>query len=163
MSGSVEERQHAVNTPEARTPTGDAFSALVVEVLRCADLLRAAGDELARPEGLTSAQWRVLAVLEHGGSTVAQIARALGLARQSVQRVADTVVVAGLAAYVDNPDDRRAQLAELSDEGRRALEAIQTRQVAWANEVAGSTQPTRFREAAAFLHEIARSLTAPAS
>ena len=105
----------------------------------------------------------MLAVLEHGSSTVAQIARALGLARQSVQRVADTVVAAGLAAYVDNPADRRAQLAELTDDGRRALEAIQARQIAWANDVAAAAQPTRFREAAAFLHEIARSLTTPAS
>ena len=148
---------------KSRTPAGDAFSALVVEVLRCADLLRAAGDELARPEGLTSAQWRVLAVLEHGSSTVAQIARALGLARQSVQRVADTVVAAGLAAYVDNPADRRAQLAELTDDGRRALEAIQTRQIGWANDAAASSAPSRFREAAAFLHEVAKSLTAPGS
>jgi DNA-binding MarR family transcriptional regulator len=66
-------------------------------------LLAAAGDALARPAGHTSARWRVLAAVEDGTSTVSQIARLWGLARQSAQRVADALVREGWAAYEKNP------------------------------------------------------------
>src|SRR5215212_4988185 len=93
-----------------RTPAGDALSALAVQVLRLAGVLLDVGDALAKPMGQTAARWRVLAALEHGTSTVAALARALGQARQSVQRVADLLASEGFAEYVDNPDDRRALL-----------------------------------------------------
>ena len=54
---------------------------------------------------------------------VAEIARrvGLGLARQSVQRVADLLVERGWARFRDNPSHRRAKLLEPTDEGRAAL------------------------------------------
>jgi DNA-binding MarR family transcriptional regulator len=61
------------------------------------------GDAVARPVGQTSARWRVLAAVEEAPATVSQIARAWGLARQSVQRVADALVGEGWAAYEENP------------------------------------------------------------
>ena len=146
--------------PGRRTAAGDAFSALVVEVLRAADLIRAAGDELARPDGLTSAQWRVMAVLEVAPVTVAQAARALGLARQSVQRVADTIVTAGLAAYVDNPADRRAHLAQLTEAGAAALRSIQGRQVAWADACAVGVSATDLQATRTFLATLAERVGA---
>src|SRR6476659_9181886 len=106
-------RQHAVKRPterSVRSPSGDAFSSLVVQVLRLGGLLTAAGDALAAPAGQTSARWQVMAGAEHAPMTVAQIARRLGLTRQSVQRVADLLEREGLAIYEDNPDDMRAQL-----------------------------------------------------
>lgn len=146
--------------PGTRTAAGDAFSGLVVEVLRAADLIRSAGDEIARPDGLTSAQWRVMAVLEFAPVTVAQAARTLGLARQSVQRVTDAIVAAGLAVYVENPADRRAQIARLTDAGVAALRSIQGRQIAWANRCADGLTPAELVAAAAFLHRLAERLGA---
>ena len=58
---------------------------------------RSASGALAEPAGQTSARWRVLATVEDGPSTVAQVARSWGLARQSVQRVADVLVKEGQA------------------------------------------------------------------
>ena len=99
-------------------------------------LLVAAGDDLARPVGQTSARWQVLAGIEHGPTTVAHIARQLGLARQSVQRVADLVVADGLAAYEENPAHRRAKLlADHARPARTPSRAIQAAQRAWANEL----------------------------
>ena len=66
---------------------------------------------------------------------VAQIARALGLARQSVQRVADLLERDGLAAYEDNPDDLRAKLLCLTARGRAALATIQKAQRIWADDL----------------------------
>ena len=67
--------------------------------------------------------------------TVAQIARAWSLARQSVQRIADALERDGLVGYEDNPGHRRAKLVRLTPAGASALAQIQTAQQAWANEL----------------------------
>ena len=93
-------------------------------------LLAAAGDALARPAGQTSARWQVLAMVEDGDHTVAETARTLGLARQSVQRVADLLEADGLVRYVDNPRHRRARLIRLTERGsRRARRGSRRRSV----------------------------------
>src|SRR5919197_5544222 len=99
-----------------RTPAGEALSQLVVRVFQLNGLLTAAGDALARPAGQTTARWRVLAAVEAEPASVARIARAWSLARQSVQRVADDLERAGLVAYEDNPNHRRAKLVRLTPE-----------------------------------------------
>jgi len=129
MSGTLPERQYAVN----RSTAGDAFSELVVTVFQLEGALSAAGDALAHPAGQTSARWRVLAAVEPAPLTVAQIARAWRLARQSVQRVADLLERDGLVTYEDNPAHRRAKLVQLTAAGRATLERIQAAQHTWAN------------------------------
>jgi DNA-binding MarR family transcriptional regulator len=135
MSRDTQETRRSTRsgTREERTPAGDAFSLLAITVLRLAGHLTATGDSLARPAGQTSARWQVLATVEEEPMTVAAIARALGLARQSVQRVADLLDGDGLAVYVDNPDDRRAMLLQLTPRGRSALRTIQAAQRGWAD------------------------------
>jgi len=107
----------------------------VVQVFRVDGALTAAGDALARPTGQTTARWRVLAAVERQPLTVAQIARAWSLARQSVQRVADALEQEGLVSYEDNPGHRRAKLLRLTPAGEDALAQIQAAQQAWANEL----------------------------
>jgi DNA-binding MarR family transcriptional regulator len=133
MSPSLPKGQHAVNPP--RTADGESLSRLVVQVFRLDGAFTAAGDGLARPAGQTSARWRVLAAVEPRPLTVAQIARAWSLARQSVQRIADALERDGLLSYEDNPGHRRAKLAALTPEGRDALGRIQAAQQAWANDL----------------------------
>ena len=101
----------------SRTPAGDALSELVVHVFRLNGLLVSTGDSLAQPAGQTSARWRVLATVEDGPSTIAQIARDWGLARQSVQRVADVLVEERYCLYEENPGHRRAQLLRITPRG----------------------------------------------
>ena len=106
-----------------------------MQVFRLDGALTAAGDALARPAEQTSARWRVLASVERQPLTVAQIARAWSLARQSVQRIADALEQDGLVGYEDNPGHRRAKLLRLTPEGASALAQIQAAQQAWANEL----------------------------
>ena len=133
MTRRLSERQHAVN--QSRRPAGEALSRLVVQVFRLDGALTVAGDALARPAGQTSARWRVLAAVEPRPLTVAQIARAWSLARQSVQRIADALERDGLVGYEANPDHRRAKLVRLTPAGENALAQIQTAQRAWADEL----------------------------
>ena len=133
MERSIANRQYAVNT--RRSAEGEALSGLVVQIFRLDGALATAGDALARPAGQTSARWRVLAALEQEPRTVAQIARAWSLARQSVQRIADALERDGLLTFEENPGDRRARLATLTPAGRTALARIQAAQQAWANDL----------------------------
>jgi DNA-binding MarR family transcriptional regulator len=116
----------------ASTPAEEAFTRLVLLVFRLNGLLLEAGDRLAAPAGQTSARWQVMGVIDHGPLTVSQIARAMGLRRQSVQRTADLLAADGVAEYLDNPADRRAKLVSLTAPGRRALRVIERAQFEWA-------------------------------
>jgi DNA-binding MarR family transcriptional regulator len=105
----------------------------VVLVFQLNGRLVAAGDELAQMAGQTSARWLVLAAVESAPASVADIARMLSLARQSVQRVADVLEQDGLAEYQDNPAHRRAKLLQLTPKGSAALRTIQAAQQPWAD------------------------------
>ena len=166
MPGTIPKRQHPVNVrtparasrPTPRTPAGDAFSRLVVKVIQLHGSLTAAGDDLARPAGQTSARWQVLAAADNAPTTVAQIARALNLARQSVQRVADLLEADGLAVYQENPGHRRAKLVALTPKGRRALRSIQAAQRVWADRLGAGIGEAELLRAGATLDKALRAL-----
>ncbi len=155
MSGTLPKRQPAV---KSRGPAGDAFSALVVQVMKLAGALEEAGNELARPAGQSSARWQVLAAIEHAPSPVATIARALAHTRQSVQRIADLLVADGLARYTPNPAHQRAKLLELTPPGAAALRTIQAAQIDWARGIARGLTPAELDAARGTLAEIERRL-----
>lgn len=127
------------------------MAALAVRVLQIERRLTATGDALAEPFGQTSARWRVLASIEREPLSVAEVARAWGLARQSVQRVADLLERDGLVAYTANPRHARAKLVTLTAPGRRTLSAIQRAQTAWANDLGGRVGAAELRAAADLL------------
>jgi DNA-binding MarR family transcriptional regulator len=81
-------------------------------------------EELARPAGLTAARWQVLGAVLETPLPVAGIARAMGITRQSVQRIADLLVDQGLAEYLPNPSHRRAKLLRPTAEGLAAVRRI---------------------------------------
>ena len=141
-----------------RTAAGDAFSTFAILILRVGAYLAAAGDELSRPVGQTSARWQVLASIDDEPATVAQIARTLGLARQSVQRIADALADEGLAAYEDNPAHRRAKLLRLLPDGRAALRAIQAAQRPWADTLGALIGESDLRRASKTLEHVLQML-----
>jgi DNA-binding MarR family transcriptional regulator len=166
MSERLVNGQHTVNSGSgagSRTAAGDAISELVVLVFQLDGVLTAVGDELAKPAGQTSARWRVLASVEDDPATVSQIARAWGLARQSVQRVADALVREGWAAYQENPGHRRAQLLRLTPRGRRALRRIQEAQRSWADALGAEMGEADLRQASSVLARVLQVLRAEIS
>jgi DNA-binding MarR family transcriptional regulator len=120
-----------------RTPAGDAFTEIVTRGLLLGALLEEAGDALTATDGQSAARWKVLGVIAKEERTVAKIALSLKLSRQSVQRVADVLAADGLAEYLHNPDDRRANLLALTSRGRHILSAIRDKQCRWANKIGG--------------------------
>lgn len=150
---SVRSRQDPVNA-------GEAFDALLAQVIDLTRLFTAAGERIARAGDQTLARWLVLEQVQDEPATVAEIARALRLARQSVQRVADLLVAGGLATYEDNPRHRRAKLVRPTPAGREALRTIQRRQRAWAGALGTEIGADRLAEATEILAVVRRAVEA---
>jgi DNA-binding MarR family transcriptional regulator len=108
-----------------------------------------------------STRWRVLAAIDEAPLSVAQIARAWWLTRQSVQRVADVLVEDGLATYEDNPNHRRAKLVRITPRGLSALREIRLRQRAWAESLGEEIGERELRETNETLARVLDALTAP--
>jgi DNA-binding MarR family transcriptional regulator len=140
------------------TTEGDAFGEIILEVFRLNGRLIDAGDSIAAPVGQTSARWQVLGAVAGGPASVAQVAREMGLARQSVQRTADLLAADGLVRYADNPHHRRAKLVTMTPKGQRALDYIGRRQARWANRIGGQHDLEQMRTAAAVLRRLRESL-----
>ena len=121
---------------QVRTSSAEALTELILEVFRVNGDLLAAGNQITKPSGQTSARWQVLGALREGPLTVATIAREMGLARQSVQRTTDALAEDRVVEFLDNPAHRRAKLVRLSAQGQEVLGEISRRQVAWTNGLA---------------------------
>jgi DNA-binding MarR family transcriptional regulator len=141
-----------------RSDKGGAFAELVIEVFRLNGQLLQAGDELAKPVGLTSSRWQVLGVVEHAPASVAHVAREMGLSRQSVQRTADLLAEDGLVEYADNPHHRRAKLVQMTPRGREALDYVKRRQADWTDRIGGEHGLEDLRTAVTVLRRARESL-----
>ena len=114
--------------PGEQTSTGDdlatAYRLLIADVYELAGASRRTSEALAGRLGQTVARWHLLSVISEGPRSVAGAARRLGLARQSVQRVADRLVAEGLAVAEPDPADARAPQLALTLAGRRVLDRL---------------------------------------
>ena len=108
-----------------------AFQDVLLALFQLHGRVLEAADVMSGGFGLTGARWQVMKVAARQGLTVSQIARRLGLKRQSVQRTVDQLAGQGLVELAPNTDHRRASLVGLSAEGRRILAALESRQQAW--------------------------------
>jgi DNA-binding MarR family transcriptional regulator len=104
--------------------------------------------------GLTSARWQVLGALEAGPLPAAEIARRMGLKRQSVQRLVDVLAEEGIVAFEDNPLHRRAKLVRTTDEGSRRYARVTEIQREWAARVSRGLDPERLRAAAELMKDL---------
>lgn len=141
----------------------DAWTRFAENIFRLNGLLMRAGENITRPIGQSSARWQVLGGLGYGPKTVADIARHMGYARQSVQRVADILVTEGLVVQREKPGDRRTFLLELTPAGQEALGAIYQRQVAWSDRITRNLNPGQLEALASALLEIGNIVEADAN
>ena len=142
-------------TPK-HTQAAAVFTDLVLEVFRLNGRLLSAGDQLGRPEELTSARWQVLGAIELAGEpmSVAQIGRRMGLSRQAVQRVANDLEKHGFIRFEMNPDHLRAKLIVLSQKGEGALGRIKIIQIEWANALTSNMDARRIADALDVLRQL---------
>lgn len=149
-----------VSHPVRRTCEGQTATQVVLSTFRTNGLLLAAGDLLAGEEGLTSARWQVLGAisLANGPLTVPQIARRMGLTRQTVHATVRRLVRDGLLELAPNADHRRSQLVRLTEPGMATYSAIDGRQAVWVNRLAAGINRTDLETTARVLGELCRRL-----
>ncbi|MFJ9680150.1 MarR family winged helix-turn-helix transcriptional regulator [Streptomyces sp. NPDC101194] len=126
----------------------DSLSRTALGVFRLNGQFLAVSEALARPVGLTAAWWQVLGAVPAEPLSVSGIARAMGITRQSVRRIADLLVERGLAEYVPNPAHRRAKLLRPTEEGRTAASRIDPGHAEFAARLAAELGETEFAETA---------------
>lgn len=142
------------------TKAGNAFTELILETFRFNGRLLSAGDRLSKPFKLSSARWQVLGAIVEKPLSVAQIARNMGVARQSVQRLADNLEKTGIVEYTPNPDHGRAKLVRLNDKGHRVMKALTQSQIRWANEIASHTSSAEIASAVRLVRNLRLRLEA---
>jgi DNA-binding MarR family transcriptional regulator len=136
----------------------ELLSALAKTVFRLNGQLVAIGEELAIPSGMTGAWWQVLAAILRTPMSVSDVAREIGVTRQSVQRIADVLVERELAEYRTNPAHRRAKLLAPTDAGRAAVRRIAPGHAAFASRLAGELGVAAMEEALVATRRVSEAL-----
>ena len=145
-----------------RSPEGEKATAVILSAFRANGLLLAAGDQLAGEDGLTSARWQVLGAiaLAKRPLTVPQIARRMGLTRQSVHTTVSRLLADGLVELGANADHRRSQLVRLTELGQTRYEAIDQKQAVWVNQLVDGLRSSDLEATARTLNELCTRLEA---
>ena len=143
-----------------RTPAGVAATEVILSVFRANGLLVSSGDQLGASEDLTSARWQVIGAIALADRplTVPQIARRMGLTRQSVHATVRRLAADGLVELLPNADHRRSRLVRLTDLGERRYAAIDRRQIGWVNRLAHGLGRSDLETAARVLEELCARL-----
>lgn len=148
----------AKDVAERRTAAVDALTDLILRVFRLNGLLLGAAEDMARPAGLTAARWQVLGAVLREPHTVSEIARAMGLTRQSVQRLANALVADGMAEYLPNPGHRRAKLLQPTAAGWAAIDVIRPLQHAFTDRITRDIGADELRQAVALIDRLMERL-----
>ena len=115
-------RQWEERWPEAP----HAAMAAVTSIMRAQQILLARLNEALRPFGLTFPRYEALMLLSftrRGSLPLGKIGERLQVHRTSVTNIIDKLEADGLVRRVPHEQDRRATLAEITDEGRRVARA----------------------------------------
>jgi DNA-binding MarR family transcriptional regulator len=146
-----------------KLPKSVALTDLVLEIFRLNGLLVASGDALVAEIGLTSARWQVVGAvgLQQGRAPVAHIANAMGLTRQSVQRIANELEKEGIVEFHQNPHHKRAKLVTLSAKGQALNDAAMRLQKPWASALAAGIDRPALQTALAVLAQLRARLEEP--
>jgi DNA-binding MarR family transcriptional regulator len=145
-----------------RTPAGTAATEVILSIFRTNGLLLASGDQLGAGEDLSSARWQVMgaiALAEHP-VTVPQIARRMGITRQSVHATVKRLTADGLVELAPNVDHRRSSLVRLTELGERKYAALDRRQIEWVNRLARGIARSELETTARVLADLSTRLEA---
>lgn len=105
----------------------------VTSLMRVQQLVLARLDAILKPHGLTFARYEALVLLtfsSRGSLPLGKMGERLQVHPTSVTSIVDRLERAGLVARSRHPDDGRAVLAEITEEGRALVERATTDLVA---------------------------------
>lgn len=119
----------------------DPLSAFSRSIFTANGLLLRAGEAIAQQHNQSVARWHVLGRANYKPRTVPQIARYIGVSRQSVQRIANDLAKDGLIVYTPDPQDKRTQLVTVTPEGAKVLGSLYAKDKVWSADVTRDLDP----------------------
>lgn len=125
------------------TETGEAVTALILDVFRLNGRLQLAGDRLVADLGLTTARWQIIGALAYADrpESVAWHARTMGVHRQGVQRIVNELKKEGIVEFQPNPHHKRAHLVVLTSKGQELFDSAIALQIPWVNNLSEGLSP----------------------
>ena len=131
----------------------------MTQLVTVSGAVRKWADAVAASHGQTHARWQVLATLQgQREMTVPQVARRLGLTRQSVQRVIDQLFAEGLVTWGRNPDHKTSPLLRLSDAGEDLAELLEDSAQAATRDVLRHMEAGELTQLSHLLSRLAQSI-----
>lgn len=134
---------------------------LAWEIGETAHALRRAVDRKAAVLGITRAQWRVLAHLDHQpGQRQVELADRMDIEPITLCRIVDKLEESGLVERRRDPADRRAWQLYLCDGSAPVVERLKSLAEEISAEVFGNLDPKAVEQARALLGTIRNNLSA---
>jgi DNA-binding MarR family transcriptional regulator len=142
------------------SPSAALFRQLTRAVFAAQSSVLRYGDRANAPFGQSSARWRVMFNIAQGNGTVSEIARATEYTRQSIQRLADSLVADDLARYAPDPEDRRRQIITLTAKGSTLLTEMEADFDRWSERLVRTLGEDNVIRTIEDLHDLKRVLDA---
>jgi DNA-binding MarR family transcriptional regulator len=141
-------------------PETALLTKIILTVFRVNGLLLEAGDALVKPLRLTSARWQVIGAIALAGAplTVPQIAAAMGITRQGVQKQVNMLVSEGLLVQRLNPGHKRSAFYALTSRGARVYANVDSLQTRWAGNLAKGLSRDKLQATVSTLETILQRL-----
>jgi DNA-binding MarR family transcriptional regulator len=117
-------------------------------------------DQLAEPAGLTATRWQVLGAVLNEPLTQAEIARRMGITRQSVQRTSTQLIEDGMIQLMPNPSHRKAMLLSPTEKGLEAIGKIGPQHADYAKRLQAELGKERMDQLSEALTELQLALEA---
>lgn len=147
-------------------PAGDdadllpALDQIFAETVALFQRLRAVAPLMHAHDELGQNECTVLQGLARDGSrSVADIGNDCDIHRNQAQKLVKALEKRGLVQMIDDPENKRTKLAELSDSGRELVRSLERREVELLSSLPLAATPADLRSAAAALAAVRQALS----
>ncbi|MEN5017877.1 MarR family transcriptional regulator [Erwinia sp. Eh17-17] len=115
--------------------TQEKLSTLALTTFALNGLFLTVAEQLTAPVGITATRWQVIGAVLKEPLTQSEIARRMGITRQSVRRTSLQLVAEGMLYFTSNPSSRKAMLLHLTEKGYAVVNKISPQHAAFAKQL----------------------------
>lgn len=119
----------------AMSETQEKLSALALTTFALNGLFLTVAEQLTAPVGITATRWQVIGAVLKEPLTQSEIARRMGITRQSVRRTSLQLVAEGMLYFTSNPSSRKAMLLHPTEKGYAVVNKIIPQHAAFAKQL----------------------------
>lgn len=115
--------------------TQERLSTIALTTFALNGLFLTVSERLTAPVGLTTTRWQVIGAVLQEPLTQSEIARRMGITRQSVRRTSLQLIAEGMLNSMPNPSNRKAMLLHPTEKGRALIKQINPQHAAFAKQL----------------------------